>query len=237
MEELIKFIKENTVKNTQEVTESILNMYCGEKDYTPLSYDKLLNALQIKGEFLVLKLHYSDFDSELKEEKIKYKISQALSIIVTYEDDGNSFEDIKKFVTYIHDISDKKQNSIFGVKKVKKLSKYPITILFSGILPINQLKMSVGQKIYDFIHSDDDYFKPRFEHFRDELSKEINTPILPVFPLLDKSLGDTEVTLVDLLDGRLISKFETIKEPDKDVIEQYLLKLFYIYKILATKSK
>jgi len=233
MKELTKYIEQNSVKNTQEIKKSILSMYCSENDPIPLGYDKLLDALKIDGEFLVLNLNYNDFEQELKDEKIKYKISQALSVVVRYEDDGKSFEDIKRFVNYINSISDKKQNSIFGVKRVEKLSQYPVTILFSGILPINQLKMSVGKKIHELIHSDDNYFKPRFEKFRDDLSKEIGIPILPVFPKLDKNLGDTEVTLIDQTDGRLISKFESVYKLDKDVVEQYLLKLFYIYKALA----
>ena len=237
MKELIECIKENTIDNTQEVQSCIESMVCSSTDPIELTQDKLLNALRLDGEFLALKLHFDDFDSELKNETIKYKISQALSVVVSYEDDGNSYEDIEKFVKYIHTISDDKQNSTFGVKKVEKLSEFPITILFSGILPINQLKMTVGSKINEFIHSDDEYFIPRFAKHRDEISKEVKIPILPVIPMLDKELSEFQVRLIDLYDGRLISEFEVSPNLSIEMVEIYLLKLFYIYKVLVEEKK
>ena len=237
MKKLIDSIKANTAKNSKEIENSITNMICSKSDPIPLSEESIINALSIDGEFLVLKLHYSDFEEELKSQKIKYKISQALSVIVSYEDDGKSFEEIKKFVDYIYDISDDKQNATFGVKEVKKLSEFPITILFSGILPINQLKMTVGRKIDELIHSDDEYFLPRFAKHRDDISKEVGIPILPVFPILDKELGELQVRLVDLLDGRIIAEFSVEEKLNKETIEIYLLKLFYIYKVLVEDKK
>ena len=237
MKKLIDSIKANTAENSKNIENSITNMICSKSDPIPLIEENLLNALNIEGEFLVLKLHYSDFEEELKGQKIKYKISQALSVIVSYEDDGNSFEDIKKFVDYIHDISDDKQNSTFGVKEVQKLSEFPITILFSGILPVNQLKMTVGKKINELIHSDDEYFLPRFAKHRDDISKEVGIPILPVLPILDKELGELQVRLVDLLDGRVIAEFSVEEALSKETIEIYLLKLFYIYKVLVEDKK
>jgi hypothetical protein len=236
MEELLKYIEQHTTKETKSIQETILSMVC-TKDDDPikLTDTDILNALKIDGEFFILKLHYKDFEAELINEKIKYKTAQALSIVVRYEDDGDSFQDIKRFVDYIHSFTDKKQNSVFGVKKVDKLSNYPVTILFSGILPINQLQMSIGTKIYNLIENDKNYFLKRFEDFRDELSSEIGIPILPLFPHLDKTLKDTEVILYDPIEKKLISKFETPNSADKDLIEQYLLKLFYIYKVLAQK--
>ena len=211
-------------------------MICSKNAPIELSQDSLHKALELDGEFLVLKLHYNDFKNELKSETIKYKISQALSVIVSYENDGNSFEDIKKFVEYIYDISDEKQNSTFGIKNVDTLSEFPITILFSGILPINQLKMSVGKKIDTLIHSDDEYFLPRFAKHRDNISNEIRIPILPLFPILDKNLGELQVRLVDLVDNRLIAEFNVEEDLSKETIEIYLLKLFYIYKVLAEEK-
>jgi len=235
-QKLIDFISQNSVVNTKEITSSVLEMIAIDPNIISLKEEQLLNALSLEGEFLVLNLHYNDFQDELKNEKIKYKISQALSIIVSYEDDGASYQHIEKFVKYIYNISDDKQNSTFGVKKVKKLSQYPIKILFSGILPINQLRMGVGQKIYSLIHSDNEYFLPRFQKFRDDISKEISIPILPILPHLDTNLNDLEVQLIDLYDGRVISNFKVCNEIDKDSIEIYLLKLFYIYKVLAEEK-
>jgi len=237
MTKLQECIKEKTLHNTQEVEASVVSMVCPQNSPLPLSCETLLNALQLEGEFLVLKLHYSDFEDELKSEKIKYKISQSLSVIVRYEDDGASFKDIEKYVNYIYDISDDKQNLIFGVKDVTQLSEFPITILFSGILPINQLKMSVGSEIDKLIHSDDAYFLPRFARHRDDISKEVGIPILPVLPILDKNLEAFQVRLVDLVDARVIAEFQVEEALSKDTIEIYLLKLFYIYKVLVEEKK
>jgi len=237
MKELIECIKDKTVKNDIDMQESITFMTCSEDDYVPLSQVQLLDALHVEGEFLVLKLHYDDFADELKSEKIKYKMSQSLSVVVSYEEDSASYDNIKQFLEYITENTDHRQNSIFGIKKVKELSKYPITILFSGILPINQLKMTVGAKIDEFIHSDDIYFKPRFQLHRDKISKEIGIPLLRVLPILDENLGECQVRLVDLYDGRVISQFEISENLDKKTIDLYLLKLFYIYKVLAQEKQ
>ncbi len=237
MNKLLKSIQENTVGENIDIQDSILSMICKETDPIPLHANTLVESLEIEGEFLVLKMHYEDFNEELKSEKIKYKISQALSVIVCYEEDPSSYKDIEKFIKYIHTISDIKQNSIFGIKQVKTLSEFPITILFSGILPINQLKMSVGKEIDALIHSDDAYFIPRFQQHRDEISKEIGIPILPVFPILDSNLGEYQVRLVDLHDQRLISEFEVDNNLCKNTVERYLLKLFYIYKVLAEEKQ
>ncbi len=237
MRELKDCVKRNSVTDVVEIQKCITGMVCQDYEPIPLTQKSLIDAIELEGEFLVLKLHYNDFESELESEKIKYKTSQSLSVIVSYEDDGNSFRGIEKFIKYVHSISDDKQNSTFGVKKVDKLSEFPITILFSAILPINQLKMTVGKKIDELIHSDDSYFAPRFQKHRDDISQEIGIPILPVLPMLDTKLGDFHVRLVDQQDGRVISEFEVYEELSKDTIEIYLMKLFYIYKVLSYANK
>lgn len=234
MHKLLECIKANTTQASRRAIEhSVLNMVCDIDSPIPLSQDNLIDALTINGEFLVLKLHYDDFEQEIKDEKIKYKISQALSVITIYQDDGYQESKIIDFLKYISDNSDRKQNSTFGIKNVKKLSKFPITILFSGILPINQLDMSVGRKIYELINSNDNYFKPRFEQHRDDISKEINIPILPVLPYLDDTLDESQVRLVDLCDGRVIAEFNVSEELNTKTVDIYLEKLFFIYKTLS----
>jgi hypothetical protein len=211
-------------------------MICSKDDPIELSEDKLLDALKQDGEFFLLKLHYDDFEDEKENMLIKYKISQALNVIVSYEDDGTSYNNIEKFVKYIYEISDDKQISIFGIKKVKKLSEFPIKILFAGILPINQLKMKIGKKVDELIESDKKYFKLRFKKLRDDVSKEIGVNILPLFPICDTQLDEYKVNLSDPLDNRIISEFELPKEISKETLEIYLLKLFYIYKVLAEQK-
>jgi len=237
MQELIKCIEENTLNNSNEIQKCITSMICQEDELVPLDEKSLLDALNITGEFLVLKLHYDDFEDEVQNQVIKYKISQSLSVIVSYEDDSDSYDKIANFVEYIHDISDEKQNSVFGVKKVSKLSKYPVKILFSGILPINQLKMSIGKKIYELINSDKSYFQEKFKQYRDEVSKNIGVPLLPIFPSLDENLNEFRVKLVDILDNRVISEFDVCKEVTKDTMDMYLQKLVYVYSVLADEKR
>ncbi len=236
MNELKSYIQRNVTNDVQNVESTVLNMICADDAPIELSQKSLLDALHVEGEFLVIKLHYSDFEDEIINQSIKYKISQSLSVVASYEDVGDSYDDIEKFIKYIHANSDEKQNSTFGVKRVQKLSEFPITILCSGILPINQLKMSVGKSIYELINSDDEYYVPRFQKHRDDISKEIGIPILPVLPALDKELGSLEVKLVDSYDGRVISKFIVSQVLNKETVEIYLLKLFYIYKVLAQEK-
>ncbi len=237
MEEVFRCIEDNTLNNTQAMKECVGKMVCTKEDYLSLDEEKILKALQLPGEFFVLRLHYKDYDQELEEQKIKHKLSQSLSAVITYEDDGSSYEEIEKFVKYIYEISDEKQNVIFGIKKVEELSEYPITILFSGILPINQLKMTIGKKVYDLIHSDDIYFKPKFAQYRDLISKDIGIPILPVLPKLDEELEDMQVRLIDTYDNRLIAEFMADEEISKSTIEKYFQKLAYIYKALVEEKK
>jgi hypothetical protein len=233
LEKLVELIKSLTPKNTNEAVKTITGMVCSDELYCPLSEGALCDALSIKGEYLVIKMCYEDFSKEFLTNNLKYKVSQALSVIVSFEDDGSCFENIEEFTTYISDIIDTKQNTLFGVKKVKKLSKYPVTILFSGILSINQLKMYIGSAIDSTIKSDEEYFQHRFKEFRDFVSQEIKMPILPLFPQLKTSLNPTEVILVDIIDERIIVQFQTKKSLNKDVIDEYLIKLFHLYISLA----
>ena len=235
LQQLKALIEKSTVNNTQEVLDSITEMICTEDDPIDLCEETLTQALQTKGEFLLLKLHFDDYNKELAEEKIKYKISQSLNVIISYEDDGNSYDHIEKFAKYIYKYSDEKQNVRFGIKKVHALSKFPVKILFSGILPINQLKMTFGKGIFKLIDSDRDYFRPRFKQLRDDISQEIGIPILPLFPIVDESLQEYQVVLHDLKDGRVISDFHIPITQEKDLLEIYLLKLFYVYITLAKK--
>jgi hypothetical protein len=157
----------------------------------------LVSALELDGEFLILTLSKEELKEELQTKKLHSQISQSLSIVVRFEDDTTQCKYIHDFVKHLHNYIDDTQNFIFGIKKVKKLSKNPVTILFSAILPINQLNMKIGVKIDQFIHSDDEFFPLRFKKFRDSISKEIGTTILPILPQVDNSLDDFEVKLID----------------------------------------
>jgi len=237
LKKLVKKIEELTPEDKTTAIEVIRSMVTTEDDYITLSQESLHNALSIEGEYLVLQLKYEDFQDELKYENIKYKIAQSLSVVVSYEDDGHRFADIEQFVNYIKQFSDPKQNSIFGIKKVAQLSEYPITILFSGILPINQIKMHLSKDLYELIHSDKAYYKENFTHFRNLLSQQIGIPILPLFPILDESLSTNEVRLIDLTNERVLSKLSSKTVATKESIHEYLQKLFTIYLTLAKQRE
>jgi hypothetical protein len=233
---LQEIVTKKTTQNTQEILSTLASMICTQEECITLSEEVLVNALALHGEFFILQLHYNDWEKELKEAKIKYKISQSLNIVVRYEDDGNSLQDIKKFAAYMHNIVDDKQSLTFGVKKVAKLSEFPITILFTGILPINQLTMKLGEKVYDLINSDVEYFKPRFKQLRDDISQEIGVTILPLFPKIDENLNPYQVELFDPIEKKTIASFHIPQTDKKETLEIYLLKLFYIYKQIMKKT-
>jgi hypothetical protein len=220
-----------------EMQETIMNMVCNENQPMPLSEETLCRTLEMKGEFLVLKMRYEDFEKELKEEKIKYKISESLSIVASYEDAGDSLPHIETFVKYIHDLSEPSQNVLFGIRRVERLSDYPVTILFGGILPINQLRIHIGAAIDRLIASHPDYFQPRFKKLRGDLSEEIGIPILPRFPRVDPGLAPHRVRLFDPIENRVISEFEIPPHVEKEGVNVYLLKLFYIYRELGLEMR
>ncbi|WP_300361491.1 hypothetical protein [Hydrogenimonas sp.] len=235
---LLELIAEKTTpENVGQMQESVMNMLCNESQPMPLSEETICRTLEMDGEFFVLKMCYEDFEKELKEGKIKRKISQSLSIVASYEDAGDSLEEIETFVKYIHDLSEESQNVVFGIRRVERLSEYPVTILFGGILPINQLRMSIGEEVDSLIRSDPGYFLPRFKKVRSDLSEAIGFPILPLFPRVDPSLPPHRVKLVDPLENRLVSEFEVPPHVEKEGINIYLLKLFHIYRELATRMK
>ena len=61
MEKLVECVKSNTIGNAEELENCISSMVCSQRDPIELSEENLIDALEIEGEFLVLKLHYSDF--------------------------------------------------------------------------------------------------------------------------------------------------------------------------------
>ena len=233
---LVNYIRENTEEGMRtEVEKSILDMVCPDDSYIPLSEEDLLKALQIEGEFLVLKMKYEEYEEELQEKRLLYKISQALSVVVSYESDGTNYAMIEEFVKYIDSIVDEKQNSIFGVKRVDILSEYPITILFSGILPINQLKMTMGKGLYRVLYEEGNDFEQIFHEYRELISKDIGIPLLPLLPRVDDTLDDFTVRMEDVMNKRIISEFEVREDVDNETIVAYLQKILYIYRKLAHK--
>ncbi|WP_456453381.1 hypothetical protein [Hydrogenimonas sp.] len=215
-----------------EMQEGILQMVCNESQPMPLSMQDIYDAMARKGEFLLLTLDYDDIARELAEHKLRRKISEALSILVAFEDDGKRLKTIEPFIKYLHDELDDKQNFRFGIRRVAELSEYPVKILFSGILPINQLKLTIGTDIARLIEEDGDYLRPRFKAMRDDLSEKIGLPILPVRPETSEAIPPNRVRLVDPADGATLCQFD-VERVDRAGLESYLTKLYYVYKALG----
>ena len=211
-------------------------MVCDESQPIPLAREVIEKALELEGEFGCILANYEDCAKEIEEQKLRYKVSEALSVVISFEDDGRLFEQIEQCVKYISGLIDPKQNFLFGVKQVEKLSEYPITVLFSGILPINQLHLHIGKEVEAFINSDEEYFPRRFAVLRQELSQEIGIPILPVVPVVDEKIGQFDVVLKDPVIKEKIAEFTMESPLTKERLDPYLYRLFTIYKVLAEEK-
>ena len=233
MKKLEKFIENNCVQNVEEMKQTVVDMVCEDDAYLPLSAEEVLRVLECKGEFFVLKLSYEELQQELQEKKIVPKLANSLCVTISFEEDGEHYEDIENFLQYVKKHLDEQQNFIFGIRRVDKTSPFAIKILFSGILPINQLVMTMGEALYDRLYGEGNNFKEKFKHYRAMVSQEIGMPLLPLLPKIDNSLDDFEVKLVDPLEGKTIAAFDLKEDVNEKTIDIYLLKLFNIYKKLA----
>lgn len=211
-------------------------MVCDADQPVPLGLDVVEQALELEGECGCILANYEELQREFEEQKLRSKVSEALSVLLCFEDDGNMFGSIEESVKYFREIVDENQNFMFGVKRVQKVSPYPVKILFSGILPINQIHMHIGTKVKSFIESDAVYFSNRFAALRQEISKSVGIPILPVVPVVDEQIGEYDVVLKDPLTQDTIASF-TLQYPlTKESLEPYLKKLSNIYKVLAEQK-
>lgn len=221
----------------QKFEKTVKEMVCDETQPIPLPQELIEKALGLQGESGCMVANYEDLQKEFEAQKLRYKVSEALSMLVSFEDDGRSFDIIEQSVKYLRSIVDERQNFLFGIKKVKQLSQYPVKILFSGILPINQLHLHIGSGVDAFINSDPEYFPNRFATLRQELSEEIGIPILPVVPVVDATIGTYDVVLGDpFSNDEVIAAFTIEQPPTKESLEPYLYRLFAIYKFLVEEK-
>jgi len=210
-------------------------MSCEDNSYVQLKKDDLKKALLLKGDRLFLKLTYSDLKQEFNEKKIKNKLLEALSISIYFEDDGYMSKEIKQFVKYLHENTQKEQHLQFGIKKVDSLSKYPIKILFSAILPINQLEIIVEKKFYDYVELHRNELEHKFKQFRKTISKEIHIPILPLKHYPSDKLKPYTIKLIDSLTQKTICEcnIESVDSDIENIIDTYILKLYKVYLTLC----
>ncbi|NPA29466.1 MAG: hypothetical protein GXO33_04705 [Epsilonproteobacteria bacterium] len=221
----------------KEAIETVMAMRCSVTDPVPLPEAALYEALKRPGGYLLLKARYEDLEREIGEQKIKRKLSEAAAVVTVYEEDGASLPHIENFARYIHGLSDPLQHSVFGVKRVEKLSEHPVRILFAGILPINRLRMRLGRGLADLIAHHPDHFVPRFAQIREALSQALGFPILPLFPDTDPSLPPGRAELYDPLSGDSICRFDVENPDTPESLERYLARLVKVYTVLGTQTR
>jgi len=228
--------KKTSLDNFEEVKDNIASMICTEGSVS-LNEDILCDALSGEGEFFLLKARYEDFHLEKEHRLLEKKLKEALHITICFEDNGDFYTEIERFVKYIFEHTTKEQKFYFGVKQVKKLGEYPVKILLSEIYPINQLQIHLGEWIYDFISSDTDYFQERFAQARAKISHELGITILPLDVIVNDDLAPNDVVLLDSLTKEKIVAFSIEKSADKKALDIYLLKLYYVFLKLGVKYK
>ena len=208
-----------------QMQELIMGMICNESQPMPLSAEEIYDAMLLEGEFAVFELDYKDVEKELFEKRLQKNISESLSILVTFEEDGRSLTDIESLIRYIHEQLDPLQNFRFGIKRADKLSHFPVKILFSGILPINQLQIFVGKEIGELLEKNSTFLEAELQTIRLELSEKIGTPILPLHFQISSKIPPRRVRLFDPVQKLLLCEFD-VDKGWRDGLENYLRKLY-----------
>jgi len=215
----------------------IETLSCEDNALYPLPKQDVVKALSLEGDTFYVELSYEELQQDIYEEKIALKTLEALSIILCFEDDGTQFEKIATYTKYLYNNTQEEQHLQFGIKKVDTLSQYPVKILFSGILPINRLEIAIETSLYEFIQQHYNILAPKFKQLRQQLSQEIQIPILPVKHYADTHLEKNQISLINAQNNQTVCE---CKVNDKDmetsqIIDDYLQKLFIVYKKLATQ--
>jgi len=207
-----------------------------DNDVVSIDHNVLKSVFEGAGSTLSVLATYEDLSSECKEMRFRYQLSESLNIVIRFEDDGTKIDEITTFLKYLNEISEPSQGIAFCVKSVKTLSSFPINVLFCNILPINQLRMSIGKGVYKLIHSDEKFFKEKFRYFREMLSEKLGITILPLLPSVDNEMDEYGVKLIDTYDDSIISEFCIDGKTNKYTIDIYLQKLLEVYLILCRKD-
>jgi hypothetical protein len=234
---LTQLLRKTPAERVGPALEALMAMRCDVDDPIALGESELYDALRLPGEYLILKASYQDLERELKEEKIKYKISESLSVVAVFEEDGSALPEIENFVRYIRGVTDPLQHWVFGVKGVERRSETPVTLLFGGILPINQLRMRLGSRLARLIADHADHFLPRFAALRLEVSRKVGIPILPLFPKEDPTLPGNRAELYDPLDGRTICRFDVADPERPEGVERTLAQLARVFEGLGAQMR
>jgi len=238
MQYLYKVIENRSLEDRHKNLKETLTSMISKDPLVKVIDEKLLvDTLELNGEFQVVLLTYEDLEKELHTKVLKNLIKSSLQIVVSFEEDSNSYEKIKDFSEYIYRFSSDAQSLSIGVDKVKNLSQFPIKILFGGILPINEMQMFIGKKLYEVVAKEPDYFQPLFALVRKKITEEIGVPLLPLYPEVDLDMSPYGVRLMDPVENKMIVSFEVESCNTKENIDKYLLKLFYVYKKLAQELK
>lgn len=85
-------------------------------------------ALELNEDFFTLQTSYEEF--ELDAKAIKNELSNAESVLISFEDDGKALENIKKCMEIENKIVIDDKVLKFGTKSVDKLSEASVIVLF-----------------------------------------------------------------------------------------------------------
>ncbi len=215
----------------KRLTEIQEKLYCSD-ELIGLSKDDIALAMQRGGKYFYIELDYNDLLKEPKEQKLYKKLIESLSILIAFEDEGNKQDMIENFLKYIHKNTQKEQHLQFGIKKVQTLTKYPVKIFFSEILPINQLEIAVGAKLYKYAEAKRSFLKESFQNFRSEISKEIGIPLLPINNYKDDTLDAYSIKLLHSESQKQICKCDIKNNnitDEVEIIQHYLQQLYSVF--------
>jgi len=112
----------------QKNNNAILNMMIGDDNGTDISLSKedFDIALEHSEDFFTLQTSYEKFEVAIKA--IKSELSNAESILISFEDDGTVLDNIKKCMKLANVIVLDDKVLKFGTKSLNELSRFPIII-------------------------------------------------------------------------------------------------------------
>jgi hypothetical protein len=233
-----KIVQEKTTaQNSAKVLQALESFIIKGDDGLSIGEATIQEALSGEGEFVIVESNYDEFETQGYKQWLKEKLSEAINIVVVFEDDGNQFGTIEKIAAFIYENTTSMQKVQIGVKKVKQLSATPLRVLFAEIYPINQLEMFLGDEVFDFIEQHKEYFLPYFQKLRFIISREIGVALLPLLPKKSQNLSPKEVCLTDKLTHKKIVEFQVKKLETTQDLDSYLQQLLKIFLQLGKRYK
>lgn len=235
---LLEVVGERTAPEKTAGMQVLLSeMVCNENQPIPLSARDIVETLSRPGEFHVVTLDYEEAQREIETHRLDASLNEALTILACFEDDGRRMSQIEDFVAYLHDKLDDFQRFRFGVKRVTSLSDHPVILLFSEILPINQLRLVMHPDAMRYLMEKEEKLQPHFRRIRYALARKLGIPILPFHRVVDPELPPERILVVDPVSDKTIAQFSVESGLNDETLDIYLEKLIRLYHRLAKEQK